>query len=79
MTRLKVGVLAFPQYTDWPSLERVGQRVDELGYDSLWTWDHLYPIQGDHEGPILEGYLTLAAWAEATEKTTVGLEVLRSP
>ena len=50
-------------------------RADRLGYDSLWTWDHLYPIQGDHHGPIFEGWLTLAAWAEATEKVTVGLMV----
>ena len=39
--RIKLGILAWNQYTDWPALERVGVRVDELGYDSLWTWDHL--------------------------------------
>ena len=56
-------------------LREAGIRADRLGYDSLWTWDHLYPIQGDHHGPIFEGWLTLAAWAEATEKVTVGLMV----
>ena len=72
---LKFGILAWPQYTDWASLERVGERVDQLGYDSLWTWDHLYPIVGDPHGPIFEGYLTLAAWACRTERVTLGLMV----
>ena len=72
---IKLGILAWNQYTDWPSLEAVGGRVDELGYDSLWTWDHLYPIVGSWEGPIFEGYLTLAAWAEVTKRTTLGLMV----
>jgi alkanesulfonate monooxygenase SsuD/methylene tetrahydromethanopterin reductase-like flavin-dependent oxidoreductase (luciferase family) len=76
---IKVGVLAFPQYTDWPSFQRVGQRIDELGYDSLWTWDHLYPIQGDWRGPIFEGYMTLAGWASVTKRVSLGLMVGANP
>jgi alkanesulfonate monooxygenase SsuD/methylene tetrahydromethanopterin reductase-like flavin-dependent oxidoreductase (luciferase family) len=72
---IKVGVLPWGQRTDWSSLQGVGQRADELGYDSLWTWDHLYPIQGDWRGPIFEGYLVLAGWAMVTKRTTVGLMV----
>jgi F420-dependent oxidoreductase-like protein len=72
---LKVGVLAWNQFTDWPSLRDVGVLVDELGYDSLWTWDHLYPIVGDPHGPMFEGYMTLAAWAALTKRVTLGLMV----
>lgn len=76
MTReVKFGVLAWPQYTDWRSLLRTAKVVDDLGYDSLWTWDHLYPIVGDVEGPIYEGWLTLAAWAQATQRVHLGLMV----
>jgi alkanesulfonate monooxygenase SsuD/methylene tetrahydromethanopterin reductase-like flavin-dependent oxidoreductase (luciferase family) len=72
---VKLGALCWTQYTDWPSLREAGIRADQLGFDSLWTWDHLYPIVGDHEGPMFEGWLTLAAWAELTERATVGLMV----
>ena len=72
---VKLGANCWGQYTDWSSLREAGIRADTLGFDSLWTWDHLYPIVGDHEGPIFEGWLTLAAWAEATERATVGLMV----
>jgi alkanesulfonate monooxygenase SsuD/methylene tetrahydromethanopterin reductase-like flavin-dependent oxidoreductase (luciferase family) len=75
MTEVKLGANCWNQYTPWVELREAGIRADRLGFDSLWTWDHLYPIQGDHEGPILEGYLTLAAWAEATARVTVGLMV----
>ncbi|HET7169968.1 MAG TPA: LLM class flavin-dependent oxidoreductase [Candidatus Limnocylindrales bacterium] len=75
MTEIKIGALCWNQYTDWPSLLQAGIRADELGYTSLWTWDHLYPIVGSHEGPIFEGWLTLAAWAQATERIRIGLMV----
>ena len=75
MTDVKLGALLWNQYTDWPALLAAAQRADETGYDSLWTWDHLYPIVGSDDGPILEGWLVLAAWAQATRNVTVGLMV----
>jgi alkanesulfonate monooxygenase SsuD/methylene tetrahydromethanopterin reductase-like flavin-dependent oxidoreductase (luciferase family) len=72
---VKIGILAWNQYSDWPSFRDAGVLVDELGYDSLWTWDHLYPIVGSPEGPMFEGYMTLAAWAALTKRVTLGLMV----
>ena len=75
MPDIKLGALCWNQYAEWPSLLEAGRRADRLGYDSLWTWDHLYPIVGSHKGPIFEGWLTLAAWAQATERVRIGLMV----
>jgi alkanesulfonate monooxygenase SsuD/methylene tetrahydromethanopterin reductase-like flavin-dependent oxidoreductase (luciferase family) len=75
VTDVKFGANCWNQYTTWPDLREAGIRADRVGFDSLWTWDHLYPIVGDHQGPIFDGYQTLAAWAEATERVTVGLMV----
>jgi alkanesulfonate monooxygenase SsuD/methylene tetrahydromethanopterin reductase-like flavin-dependent oxidoreductase (luciferase family) len=75
MKDVRLGALCWNQYTDWPSLLEAGVRADRLGYSSLWTWDHLYPIVGRSDGPIFEGWLTLAAWAQATSNVTIGLMV----
>jgi len=74
-TPVRIGVLVWNQYTDWPRMRHIGQRADELGYDSLWTWDHLYPIVGDPHGPFLEGYMVLAGWSQQTTRPTLGLMV----
>jgi alkanesulfonate monooxygenase SsuD/methylene tetrahydromethanopterin reductase-like flavin-dependent oxidoreductase (luciferase family) len=75
VSEVKFGALCWNQYTDWPALLEAGRRVDRLGYDSLWTWDHVYPIVGSADGPMFEGWLTLAAWAQATEHVRIGLMV----
>ena len=75
MGDVRLGVLLWSQATDWPSFERAAIRIDELGYESLWTWDHLYAIFGDPLQPIFEGYTTLAAWAKVTSNARIGLLV----
>jgi alkanesulfonate monooxygenase SsuD/methylene tetrahydromethanopterin reductase-like flavin-dependent oxidoreductase (luciferase family) len=72
---IKFGALCWNQYADWASLRDAGVRADALGYDSIWTWDHVYPIVGSHKGPIFEGWLTITAWAALTQRATVGLMV----
>jgi alkanesulfonate monooxygenase SsuD/methylene tetrahydromethanopterin reductase-like flavin-dependent oxidoreductase (luciferase family) len=75
MPELRLGALCWNQYTDWPALLEAGIRAERLGYHSLWTWDHLYPIVGSSDGPMLEGWLALAAWAQATSRIRIGLMV----
>ena len=75
MTETRLGVLLFTQAAEWSELEAGARRVDELGYDHLWAWDHLYAIFGDPYQPIFEGYLTLAAWAKVTTRVRLGLLV----
>ena len=71
----KLGVLLWNQATDWPAYEAAARRVDQLGYDSVWAWDHLYAIFGDPYQPIFEGYTTLAAWSKVTSRVRLGLLV----
>jgi len=75
MTDLKLGILLWSQGTPWHEQLEAAKLVDRLGYDHLWTWDHLYAIFGDPYQPIFEGWTSLAAWAMATENTRLGLLV----
>ena len=52
---------------DWPTFERAARRADELGYEHLWTWDHLHAIFGESWAAqffafIYLLYLPLALW-----------------
>jgi alkanesulfonate monooxygenase SsuD/methylene tetrahydromethanopterin reductase-like flavin-dependent oxidoreductase (luciferase family) len=75
MTDLKTGILLWSQAASWPEMLDAAKRIDRLGYDHIWTWDHIYAIFGDPYQPIFEGWSSLAAWAMATEKTRLGLLV----
>ena len=70
-----LGICLWTQSTDWPSILEGGRRVDELGFDHLWTVDHMLAPTGEPDQPILEGWSVLAAWAVATEHARLGLFV----
>ncbi len=72
---LKLGILLWSQAATWPEMLDAARRVDGLGYDHLWTWDHINAIFGDWDQPIFEGWSLLDAWAVATERTRLGLLV----
>jgi len=71
----RLGIALWSQASEWSSIEDAARRVDRLGYDHIWTWDHLYAIFGDPYQPIFEGYLALAALAKVTSRVRVGLLV----
>lgn len=75
MPPIKIGANCWNQYSEWSQLLEAGIRADRLGYDTLWTWDHLYPIVGDSRGPNYEGWLVITAWAQATSNVHIGLMV----
>ena len=75
MSEVKLGINLWSQASEWPAFLAAGRRAEELGYDSLWTWDHIYAIFGDPYQPIFEGYAALAALAQATSRIRLGLFV----
>jgi alkanesulfonate monooxygenase SsuD/methylene tetrahydromethanopterin reductase-like flavin-dependent oxidoreductase (luciferase family) len=76
--RPKLGI-TLPQFTDdRERLVDIARRAEQLGLDSVWVFDHLWPLTGGKERPVLECWTTLAYLAAATEKITVGTLVTRS-
>jgi alkanesulfonate monooxygenase SsuD/methylene tetrahydromethanopterin reductase-like flavin-dependent oxidoreductase (luciferase family) len=68
-------VLIWSQFTTWPELMRAASVADGVGFDDIWSWDHLVPIKGDPDGPIFEAIVTVAGWAQVTTRARLGLMV----
>lgn len=79
MSELKLGINLWSQAGAWPEFLAAGRRAEALGYDHLWTWDHIYAIFGDPHQPIFEGYTALAALGQATDRIRLGLFVGANP
>jgi alkanesulfonate monooxygenase SsuD/methylene tetrahydromethanopterin reductase-like flavin-dependent oxidoreductase (luciferase family) len=75
MNDFRIGINLWSQGSSWPELLEAAKDVDRLGYESLWTWDHLKAIFGDPDQSIFEGWTTIAAWAMATQRIKIGLMV----
>jgi len=69
---IKLGANLWNQYVEWPRFLEGMLQAEDLGYDSLFTWDHVYPIVGSWEGPALETYTAMAAVAAQTKRATIG-------
>jgi probable F420-dependent oxidoreductase len=76
MPRIKVGVQIRPQHTSWVDFEQAWLRADDMGADSIWTWDHFFPLSGDPSGPHFEGWTCLAALGPRVKRAAVGILVL---
>ncbi len=72
MAQLKVGVQLHPQATTMDEMREAWIKADGLGVDSLWTWDHFYPLYGDPDAEHFECWSILAAMAATTSHATIG-------
>jgi probable F420-dependent oxidoreductase len=73
---VRVGVQVQPQHADIDGLRRAWREADELGADTIFTWDHFYPLTGEPDGKHFEALTTLAALAENTERARIGALVI---
>ena len=72
---LKVGVTLHPQHCSTDDLRRAWEAADAMGVDTIWTWDHFYPLYGDPAGTHYEGWSLLAAMAVTTSRARFGMLV----
>jgi len=69
---LKIGVQLHPQATTTDDMRRAWRQADEAGADSIWLWDHFYPLYGDPDAAHFEAYTLLAAMAAETSHAQLG-------
>jgi alkanesulfonate monooxygenase SsuD/methylene tetrahydromethanopterin reductase-like flavin-dependent oxidoreductase (luciferase family) len=82
---LRIGVF-LPSYVypgDPPptaaALQSYARLAEELGFDSVWVFDHLLDAPPSYKAAFLEPATTLALAALATKRVTIGTGVLVLP
>jgi probable F420-dependent oxidoreductase len=53
-------------------MRRAWREADDLGVDTIWNWDHFYPLYDDPDGPHFESWTLLAAMACETSNAHFG-------
>jgi probable F420-dependent oxidoreductase len=72
MSRFRVGIQLHPQQTSYEQMRAAWCAADELQVDSIWIWDHFFPLYGDPHGAHFEAYTLLAAAASDTSHAQLG-------
>ena len=72
MRPIRIAVQLHPQHGAYDALRRAVTRVEDVGADLLYTWDHFFPLYGDRDGAHFECWSMLAAWAEQTSRVELG-------
>src|SRR3954451_2071114 len=76
MTSMRVGVQVQPQHADFEGMRRAWREAEALGVDSIFCWDHFFPLSGEADGKHFEAISTLAALAQVTSRAQVGALVM---
>ena len=70
---IRFGVQTGQQNIEWEQLRSFWAKADGWGYDSLWVFDHFYPIfSPDPAGPCFEGWTLLSALSQNTKRARIG-------
>jgi alkanesulfonate monooxygenase SsuD/methylene tetrahydromethanopterin reductase-like flavin-dependent oxidoreductase (luciferase family) len=70
-----LGVQPWLQATDVGAIVGFATRAEELGYEAIWSQDHLLSPHGSPDQPIFEALAIMTAWAMATERIAIGCMV----
>lgn len=56
----------------WPAMLAVAKRIEDLGYDTAWVYDHFHTVPEPTQEPTFECWTLMAALAATTQRVRLG-------
>jgi alkanesulfonate monooxygenase SsuD/methylene tetrahydromethanopterin reductase-like flavin-dependent oxidoreductase (luciferase family) len=78
VSRLRIGLVLPLTSSDPEGVPTFARRAEDLGFDGLFAFDHLFPPGAPSDRPSAEAYASLAAVASITRGATIGTLVTRA-
>jgi F420-dependent oxidoreductase-like protein len=73
---VKFGLHLHLEGLSYSDVRSVATECEKLGFDSLWIYDHLLPVNAKYSEPVMECLTTLAALTSETKSLRLGTLVL---
>jgi probable F420-dependent oxidoreductase len=69
---IRVGVQLHPQHVTYLQYAEAVRHAEDAGADTIFNWDHFFPLYGDPQGNHFEGWTLLTAMATLTTRADIG-------
>jgi F420-dependent oxidoreductase-like protein len=65
-------LVGVPVAEQWPTMLAAARRIEKLGYDTAWVYDHFHTVPQPSQEATFECWTLMAALAATTEKVRLG-------
>ncbi|NQV05839.1 LLM class F420-dependent oxidoreductase [bacterium] len=65
-------LVGIPVDQQWDTMLSVTRRIESLGYESAWVYDHFHPVPKPTQEPVYEAWTLMAALAATTDTVRLG-------
>ena len=61
-----------PVDQQWPTILSTAKVIEDLGFESVWVYDHFHPVPKPDQEPVYEAWTLMAALAATTDTVRLG-------
>ncbi|HEY5652022.1 MAG TPA: LLM class F420-dependent oxidoreductase [Acidimicrobiia bacterium] len=68
----RMDLVGVPVEEQWPTMLKAAHRIEDLGYETAWVYDHFHTVPHATQEPTYECWTLMAALAASTSRVRLG-------